>query len=113
MIIDQQKVEAELRKRESQLRQIAELKALTDWRSQCAVWYRQQLSRQITDTLQSYLAEMPVRLNHYQDQRTQAIIERLEQQQAAYQAIASAAPDETAAALETVSSLLEQVKEYL
>lgn len=113
LIINEQEVEAALHKQEEWIRQTAEKEALEDWKAQCAAWYREQLDQQISEALQGYLTELPSRLADYQDQRMQTVMARLEQQQAAYDEITAAAPDETAAALETVTRLLENVKEYV
>lgn len=113
LIVNEQEIEAALHKQEERIRQAAEKKALENWKAQCAAWYREQLDKQIKEALQGYLTELPGRLSNYQDRRMQTVMARLEQQQAAYDEITCSAPDETAAALETVNRLLEQVEEYV
>ena len=66
---------------------------------------------QLKQTLQTYLEEMPERLEAYQDQRLSGIAERLRKEQEAYDAMASA-PDAVAEELERVSALLERVGGY-
>ena len=109
--VDRQKVQAELERRKREIEENARRQCLKQWKIQCASRYREQMLEQLKQTLQTYLEEMPERLEAYQDQRLSGIAERLRKEQEAYDAMASA-PDAVAEELERVSALLERVGGY-
>ena len=107
--VDERKVQAELARQSQEIEQKARQRSLKRWKATCADQYRARMLEQLERTLQSYLAEMPERLATYQARRLDGIAQRLNQEQEAYEAVVSA-PDAAAEKLESIQSLLEQVR---
>ncbi len=107
--IDQESVSRELEKREEKLRADARQDALKKWRRDCAVWYRDEVKRQLQDVIEGYIEGFPSRLEEYQRQRLQTVREALEQERTAYDSLKNTPEDETALELRRVNDLLEEI----
>lgn len=107
--IDEESVLRELEKREEKLRADARQEALKKWRHNCAVWYQDEVKRQLQDVIEGYIEDFPARLEEYQRQCLQTAREALEQERTAYDSLKNAPEDETALELRRVNELLEEI----
>lgn len=107
--IDQEAVSRQLVQREAQLRRNAQKEALRKWRHDCAIWYQHEMSDSIHDIVDSYIKNLPARLEEYQHQRLQAVRDALEKERTAYSALKDAPEDEIALELRRINESLESV----
>lgn len=109
--INQEVVSKELAKRETELRLEAKRVALKKWRSNCAVWYCDEMTRQLQNIIHAYQENCSIRLEEYQHQRSQALRDALEKEQTAYHVLENAPKDKIALELQHVDELLESIND--
>lgn len=107
--VNEQAVRTELAKREQQMKDCAQKKALADWRRTCSLWYRNQASVQLDQIMKETMSTLKERLHQYQDVGLQKILNRLDEERKIYQELDNdTVPTEE---LEQVTSLLQQLQE--
>lgn len=107
--VNEQAVRIELAKREQQLKEDAEKKALAEWRRNCSLWYQSQVSVQLDKMMKETISTLKERLHQYQEVGLQKILSRLEEERKIYQRLDNDAV--STEDLEQVTFLLQQLKE--
>ena len=107
--VNEQAVRTELAKREQQLKEDAEKKALAQWRRNCGLWYQSRVAVQLDQMMKETTSTLKERLHQYQDVGLQKVYSRLDEERKIYQGL----DNDTISAedLEKVTSLLQQLQE--
>lgn len=110
-LVNEKQVQAELTRREGEIRAAAEKVGQQRWHEACAQWYVRQMEPKLTAIIARTEEELPNRVLRYQQDQLLAVEETLRRKKQDYEALLQTPPGEYAERLEELTALLAQLKE--
>ena len=96
-------------RREAEAKNRAE--GMKQWRAECGQWYCEQLRPELEQQIAVARAQLPERLNYYQEKRLRAVQERLQKKQAELDRLMHAPENSTAQELQKTIALQQQIRD--
>ena len=110
-LVNEKQVQAELTRREGEIRAAAEKVGQQRWHEACAQWYVRQMEPKLTAIIARTEEELPNRVLRYQQDQLLAVEETLRRKKQDYEALLQTPTGEYAERLEEFTALLAQLKE--
>lgn len=108
--VDEERVRWELEKRKSKIRAEAQKKAHRNWCQECAQRFTQQMTTVLKNIISRVEEEVPERIDRYQQEQIEALLEKLLGARQEYDALQQTDPSKYVESIEEAASILERLK---